>query len=68
MKEIELACVREVLTIAEASKLFGVSRKRIHDLVLSGGIVARQSSTVWLLSRTSCEKRWSVKHGHNSQG
>jgi len=56
--EIEKMCLDQVLTVAEAAALYNRSRKRIMDLCKSGGIIARQSSTIWLLSKASCDERW----------
>lgn len=61
--ELEKVCLAEVLTAEEVHQTYGISRKRIYDLCKAGGLIARQSSTVWLISKSSCEKRWEAKDG-----
>lgn len=58
LNDIEKVCLEQVVTIAEVAAQAKVSKKRVRDLCLSGGLVARQSGSVWLISRTSVEKRW----------
>ena len=57
LSDVEKICLEQVLTISEAVKSLGVTRKRVHDLCVSGKLIARQSGTIWLISKTSVDKR-----------
>lgn len=46
-----------VVTIAEASDMLGISRQRVHKLIQSGALRARQSGSTWLIDRASVEER-----------
>lgn len=45
------------VTIAEASDMLGISRQRVHKLIQSGALRARQSGSTWLIDRASVEER-----------
>ena len=57
LKEIERVCLNEVVTIQEAASLLSVTRKRVRDLILCNKLVARQSGSIWLISKASIERR-----------
>lgn len=61
LSEIEQVCLKEVLTITEVMAALSVTRKRVRDLCMSGKLVARQSGTIWLISKTSVDKRKEMK-------
>lgn len=45
------------VTVAEASKLLGVSVGRVHQLIRTGQLPAEQMAGIWLIDRTSVEAR-----------
>ena len=52
-----------VVTIAEASDMLGISRQRVHKLIQSGLLRARQSGSTWLIDRASVEERRKTTSG-----
>lgn len=56
--DVNLIRVRPTeVTIAEASDMLGISRQRVHKLIQSGALRARQSGSTWLIDRASVEER-----------
>jgi excisionase family DNA binding protein len=57
LMDVEKICLEQTITTQEASKILGVSRKRVNDLCNKGKLIARQAGAAWLISRLSVEQR-----------
>ena len=50
-----MSILDEVITVAEATKLKGVSATAVQYWIAKGWVAARQSGTIWLLVRKEVE-------------
>jgi len=51
----------EVMTLAEASRVFFIDPRSIMMQIYKGRIAARQAGGIWLVSRASMARRWGIK-------
>jgi hypothetical protein len=64
MNDKNYQCLMDIMTVAEVSAIFGISRKRVIDLCKSEGLFARQANhgKTWLIHRQSAVERWGEKN------
>lgn len=59
-EDAQRACLDMVLSLAEATHMYGKNRTTIIDLIKSGKLIGRQArfGAMWFVSKSSCDERW----------